>query len=448
MVKRKDRLTRAKSNKGKKKASAGSGRNVAKAIDALEEESAKGAAAVASPEPTPAAPVPADDAPAASSTPAPAAQNGAVNGASASPGSFEPENGWFTVSRAAEILDVPITKVFDGIRDGKLRVRFQNGEAGETQRPLVSSDELIRGAGGPASVSSANGNGAAKPSSKGKVKAGASVTDPAVQEVARELARLKAEERALRLELAEKDALASEAERALDAERTIRQELERSLATVTAERKDLEDSYLVESEERARTEAELQDERTGRERVEAERQIAVTSLREIERRADTLESEFGRTRTSLEQAEDKLESSLKAVYERDVRIAGLQAKIEATDQGRQESSRYTEKLQERITRMEDRSEEKEKEIRRLALGLGEARGEIRLLRAPEEEARKATRWRRAFPWVMVSAVAVFVLWLAYVLTKQQQAVATGLVAGLITVAGFAAGRFLAQHRRV
>ncbi|MFO0980588.1 MAG: hypothetical protein U1E76_02395 [Planctomycetota bacterium] len=97
-------------------------------------------------------------------------------------------------------------------------------------------------------------------------------------------------------------------------------------------------------------------------------------------------------RRELGDAEDKLDQSLRSLYERDVKIARLESQLEAAGKVEAASHQYSQRLEERLGHLEQSAEDKEKEIRRLALTLGEARGEIKLLRGPTDVVATPPAW--------------------------------------------------------
>jgi hypothetical protein len=458
---------------------------------------------------------------------------------------------WFSVPRAAELLGVTVTKIYDGIRDGKLRVRFHADRPGASERPLVTSESLLRASGGrrgELSGSAGAGTGetapridleglldpsgernamSAKPQqirssesrsepprdttpeprsgpgsdpgpreaesgaprANGTEKSGteknsteqnraetdsAARKDPAKEaisgngeldsgqvrrafeaerEARRAVEQALADEKSRREELAVKleheRRSREEADRAVVAERTIRQEVERSLTEESLRRKELETSLREERKGKAEAETQLEKQISRRDELERQCRDLESRARNAESSGRGLEEELARTRTSLDQAEDRIEASLKAVYERDVGIARLEAQLNAAEQTRREGREFTERLQSRITRLEDRSEEKEKEIRRLALGLGEARGEVRLLRAPEDESvsSRALFLRRVFPWLVTGLISGLLCWFAVLFAQGQQPAAVGVLVAGGTLATFSLGLILDRIRR-
>jgi hypothetical protein len=191
---------------------------------------------------------------------------------------------WFTVSEAAQALDVGEDQIFDGIRGGRIRVRFEPVPGADTERPLVTSDEIER---------RADAQGFTEGELKGP--------------------------------------------------------MERKAPTAGTTGSPAAASY-------------------SREELEGLKQELVA-------------------------AEEKLDHSLRSLYERDVKIARLEAELQAAAKVETAAHQYSQRLEERLSRVETASEDKEKEIRRLALTLGEARGEVKLLRGPVEGAPPKHRWR-------------------------------------------------------
>ena len=265
-------------------------------------------------------------------------------------------DGWFTVSRAAWLLDWPLPRVFDAIRDARLQVRFEPGRSGEPDKPRVTSAELVARAAkaigrGEASMIAVAGSGA------GERSAGverAAVPVPALPAAANAPGPAP--------------------------------------APATNEELLVVRSRLDESEE------------------------------------------------LLEQAELRLDASLKAVYERDVRIARLEAEVAAHQKMREESDGFIRHLEARLDKTEERSEEKEKEIRRLAVGLGEARGEIRLLKPPEAP---PSVWKRHAEAVVVAGAGAVLGaalgWFAWRLAVESLPLEAGLAAGIGVAIAWIAG---------
>jgi len=249
----------------------------------------------------------------------------------------EPE--WFTVSEAAERLQVPVSQIYDGIRDGRLRVRFRPGEKGESERPMVSSPELHR-----------------VPDAVPVQSEGMGPETPGPQD----------------------------------------------------RPKEVEDAWRKEISARQKLEAEA-----------AARAQEIEQLRVSEQEACA----------ELEALETRFDESLKGLYDRDVKIARLEAQVEASHAVRDVGKTFVDQLQHRVVRLEEGADEKEKEIRRLALALGEARGEIRLLRAPEDAVIRRPPWYlRLFPYALAAAAAGLVFTMAYLLSRATEHVAAGVVA--------------------
>jgi hypothetical protein len=378
------------------------------------------------------------------------------------------DENWFTVPRAAELLGVPVTRVFDNIRDGRLRVRFRPGEDGGEERPMVTSDELQRKAGTgskqPATATIKNGQSSAldlKKTESAKAEA-RPAEKPAPASGSTPNASSAQQDVVWRERLSERD-------RALDAERAARRTAEESLQREKARGKQLEEtlaqelksgdqlqrsvekaekSLQAEQASRQQIEKQLRQENKSREDAQQKEQKSAGELALIEKRYRDTSKELDRSRKAVEQAEDRLEESLKAVYERDVRVARLGAEVEAVQKVREQGKDYADRLQDRITRLEDRSEEKEKEIRRLALGLGEARGEIRLLRPPEEAASGGVRhFRKISPWLLALALAGFASWLCLSLARSSHSLEVSVTVGVGVVLAFGLGHLLRSGRR-
>ncbi|MSR47607.1 MAG: hypothetical protein EXS13_11190 [Planctomycetes bacterium] len=239
--------------------------------------------------------------------------------------------GWFTVSRAAQLLALPLPRIFDSIRDGRLQVRFEPGRPGEPDKPLVTSSELKQ------KVSTSPNSAEPSP---------ASPTAPAA--------------------------------------------------------------------------------------------IAVTELRHARLDANAnanadAAAELAETRETLDAAEERLDAALKLVYERDVRIARLEAELAAHQKMREESDGFIRHLEARLDKTEERSDEKEKEIRRLAVGLGEARGEIKMLKPPDT-ASPPSPWRRRFAgagsFLAVLSGAALLGYFAFRLARATLHLETGLIAAI------------------
>ncbi|MBM4016188.1 MAG: hypothetical protein FJ293_14660 [Planctomycetes bacterium] len=277
-------------------------------------------------------------------------------------------DGWFTVSRAAWLLDWPLPRVFDAIRDARLQVRFEPGRPGEPDKPRVTSAELVARAAkaigrGEASMIAVAGSGAGERSTgserTGVAAAAAAVAVPGAAPAA-------------------------------------------AVAAAPAPNEELVAvrSQLVESEE------------------------------------------------LLEQAEQRLDASLKAVYERDVRIARLEAEVAAHQKMREESDGFIRHLEARLDKTEDRSEEKEKEIRRLAVGLGEARGEIRLLKPPEAP---PAVWKQRVEAVAIAGIGAVLGaalgWFSWRLATEKLSLEAGLAAGIGVAIAWIAGAMTDRLRR-
>ncbi len=251
-------------------------------------------------------------------------------------------DGWFTVARAASLLGVTVPRIFDQIRDGRLQVRFEPGNPGETERPLVTSAELKQKLAPVALLA---------PAAVPPLPHAAAVAAPPSDEMRRTIARL--------------------------------------------------------------------------------------------------ESELRETRETFEAAERKLDASLQAIYERDVKIARLDADVAARERLRDEERGMLRQVEARLDKSEKKSEDKELEIRRLAVGLGEARGEIRLLKPPPPEPVAA--WKRHLSTLFSGACAIvgagLVGWIAYALATKTLVREAAVAAGVGVLAAFAAGRLLERLRR-
>jgi hypothetical protein len=268
-------------------------------------------------------------------------------------------DGWFTVSRAAALLGVPVPRIFDQIRDGRLQVRFEPGDPGENDRPLVTSAEL-------------------------KQK---SSVPPAPSDAAPEL------------------------DRAAPAAQTVVAAARTAAAPPAPDRR--------------------------------------AELEEARRSIGRLDGELRGARAALDEAEQRLDASLRTIWERDVRIARLEAEIAGQEKSNESAEGFIRHLEARLDKTEARSEEKEREIRRLALGLGEARGEIRLLKPPPPE--PAPRWRRtlgrAALLLAVASGSALAGWVAFALSARALPREAGLAAGVGATAAFLAGYVLERLRR-
>jgi len=296
-------------------------------------------------------------------------------------------DGWFTVSRAAALLGVPLPRIFDQIRDGKLQVRFEPGDPGKSDHPLVTSAELKqrKAPGAPGSTMSAGVSGSS----------GTAVAPlPAAPIVHGNGAS------ALAVASAAGSAALPAASAAADRSAVL-------VAQLTAQ------------------------------------------LEESRRATGRLEGDLREARGALDEAEDKLDASLKAIYDRDVQIARLEAESKARELSRQDADSFIRHLEVRLDKTEERSEEKEKEIRRLAVGLGEARGEIKMLKPPAAEPPSA--WRRQVARValglMVIASAGAVGWVAYALGVRSLQREAGIAAGAGALLAFGVGSLLDRLRK-
>jgi hypothetical protein len=172
-------------------------------------------------------------------------------------------------------------------------------------------------------------------------------------------------------------------------------------------------------------------------------------LEEARRAIARLEVDLREAREAADDAEGKVDASLKAIYERDVQVARLEAQIAAHETMREGSETFVRHLEARLDKTESRAEEKEHEIRRLAVGLGEARGEIRLLTPPKPEAPPP--WKRrtaaAFVALQVTAGAGLFGWVGFRLASSSMHLEAGIAAAFAAVAAFTAGWFLDRVRR-
>jgi hypothetical protein len=154
--------------------------------------------------------------------------------------------------------------------------------------------------------------------------------------------------------------------------------------------------------------------------------------------------EVERLRLEVAEAEEKLDHALRSIYDRDVKVARLEAQLEAAAKVENAAHQYSERLEERLGRLEEASEDKEKEIRRLALTLGEARGEVKLLKGPTDssEARRRGRLFRYIPLVLLLAAAFFS---SYHMATLKQPIEAGAFAALGVLLAFLLG-FLRPRR--
>jgi hypothetical protein len=269
-------------------------------------------------------------------------------------------DGWFTVARAAQLLSLPVPRIFDRIRDGKLQVRFEPSRAGEADRPFVTSPELKQ----KAAESSGRNDGAAGGTTASASAAAAPAPAPIAANVQRPGAEL----------------------------------------------------LLIEEARRA-------------------------NLR--------LEAELRESHESSAALEKQLDAALRTIYERDVKIARLEAEAGTQVKMREEGDHFIRHLEARLDRQEARNEEKEKEIRRLAVGIGEAHSEIRLLKPPPPEPPKAWRifLRRLLLLLGVAAGAGLFFWVAWQLANKSLHLEAGLTAGAGVLLAFAVGWFIDRLRR-
>ena len=384
-----------------------------------------------------------------------------------SSGTADLDQPWFTVAEAARLLEVSPTRIFDGIRDGKLRVRFRAAAEGQTERPLVHSAELVQRARA-RSAGAADGEGEAKPMKQPAASKspeppvpGSSPPDkpepaPAVEGTKGRSASKKPASQTESAKSSKKPAKGAPTQRPEEAAVAESPNSRLAPAGVSAEqwsdvlvaRKLAEERLDSERQRLAKIDDSLQEFRRKLQEAEQDRQSLVGSLQENKRRANELDKELESARTALEQSEDQVEASLKAVYERDVKIARLESEVKAVEQIKATNEEMVQKLQDRLVAAEDRNEEKEREIRRLALGLGEARGEIRLLRPPVEiDPPGRERWKRVRPWLLVAGLAAVALWLAYALATSGRGIEAGVIAAVGLLAAFAGGRWLETKRK-
>jgi hypothetical protein len=170
---------------------------------------------------------------------------------------------------------------------------------------------------------------------------------------------------------------------------------------------------------------------------------------EVRRAHARLQAEARELRDEWDAAEARLDTALKTIYERDVKIARLEAEAGAHAKVREEGDVFIRHLEARLDRTENRNEEKEKEIRRLAVGIGEAHSELRLLKPPPPEPPKA--WKRALVRTVlllgVTAGAGTVGWVAWQLGLKALPREAGIAAAAGALLAFAVGFFLERLRR-
>ncbi|HET6163670.1 MAG TPA: hypothetical protein VFG37_08380 [Planctomycetota bacterium] len=170
---------------------------------------------------------------------------------------------------------------------------------------------------------------------------------------------------------------------------------------------------------------------------------------ELRRAHAHLQAEARELRDEWDAAEARLDTALKTIYERDVRIARLEAEAGAHAKVREEGDVFIRHLEARLDRTENRNEEKEKEIRRLAVGIGEAHSELRLLKPPPPEPPKA--WKRVLARTVlllgVAAGAGTVGWVAWQLGLKALPREAGIAAAAGALLAFAVGFFLERLRR-
>ncbi len=175
----------------------------------------------------------------------------------------------------------------------------------------------------------------------------------------------------------------------------------------------------------------------------------LAALDELRRAKARLEAEVRELRDEWDAAEARLDTALKTIYERDVKIARLEAEAGAHAKVREEGDVFIRHLEARLDRTETRNEEKEKEIRRLAVGIGEAHSELRLLKPPPPEPPKA--WKRflarAATLLGVAAGAGATGWIAWQLGLKSLPREAGVAAAAGALLAFAVGFFLERLRR-
>ena len=175
----------------------------------------------------------------------------------------------------------------------------------------------------------------------------------------------------------------------------------------------------------------------------------VAAQDELRRAHARLQAEARELRDEWDAAEARLDTALKTIYERDVKIARLEAEAGAHAKVREEGDVFIRHLEARLDRTENRNEEKEKEIRRLAVGIGEAHSELRLLKPPPPEPPKA--WKRALVRTVlllgVAAGAGTIGWVAWQLGIKALPREAGMAAAGGALLAFAVGFFLERLRR-
>ncbi len=277
-------------------------------------------------------------------------------------------DGWFSVSRAAQLLSMPLPRIFDAIRDGKLQVRFEPGKPGESDKPQVTSPELRQKAALPdLSATPTPTSAASSPNAANAPNAPSAATS-------------------------------------------------RALSAAPSMPSPPPTEALLEESRRAVT---------------------------------RLEAEAKESRATFEALEAQVDAALKAVYERDVRIARLESEVATNVKLREGADGFIRHLESRLDKNEERSEEKEKEIRRLAVGLGEARGEIRLLKPPD--APPPSAWRRhgrdALVFLVAVAVGGVVGYFAYKLSNSKLTLEASVAAGAGALASWIAATLVERLRR-
>jgi hypothetical protein len=172
-------------------------------------------------------------------------------------------------------------------------------------------------------------------------------------------------------------------------------------------------------------------------------------LEEARRVQHRLEAELRETRETATALETQLDTALRTIYERDVKIARLEAEAGAQSKMREEGDHFIRHLESRLDRQETRNEEKEKEIRRLAVGIGEAHSEIRLLKPPPPEPPKL--WHKVLQrTALLAGVAgggFLFFWIAWQLALKTLTREAGLTAGAGVLLAFSVGWFVDRLRR-
>jgi hypothetical protein len=303
-------------------------------------------------------------------------------------------DGWFTVGRAAQLLGVPVPRIFDQIRDGRLKVRFEPDRAGEGERPLVTSGELA-------------------------LKSGKRVVEPVAAPAAPP--KVAAPSPAAPAAAAKKNGESASRATPPPAATTAAAASLAPVAPAVALAAPPTPGVVVDS----------------------------AALEESRRTVARLERELRDSRETLETAERKIDASLQAIYDRDVKIARLEAEVGAHSKVREEGETFVRHLEARLDKTEERSQEKEREIRRLAVGLGEAHSELRLLKPPAPEPPPAWKRRLAFATTLLGGAigAALFGWTSYALASKQLLREAGGAAAAGVVAAFVAGLILEKLRR-